>query len=152
MTSLYTVTGLANFGFTPLFWRPQEAKLYTEFKLVVWCAKIEPKTKKGWKTSEITREMSKNYRFMFFFWSFLVLNPILAHQTTRFELSGWFCFLILRHPWRSWGRQSSGVICIWIIFQLIFGWWRRLVKKNSSWSLMSPLSFYMHKKWHYHFA
>ena len=41
------------------------------------------------------------------FWTFLVLGPILAHQTTKFELSGWFCFS--RHPWDPWGRLNSRV-------------------------------------------
>ena len=41
------------------------------------------------------------------FWTFLVLGLILAHQTTKFELSGWFCFS--RHPWDTWGRLNSGV-------------------------------------------
>ena len=41
------------------------------------------------------------------FRSFWVLGPILAHQTAKFELSGQFCFS--RHPWGSWGRQSSGM-------------------------------------------
>ena len=35
---------------------------------------------------------------------FLVLGPILVHQTTKFELSGQFCFF-----WGPWGRQSRGV-------------------------------------------
>ena len=39
--------------------------------------------------------------------TFLVLGPILVHQNTKFELSGWFPFS--RHPWRPWERQSSGV-------------------------------------------
>ena len=50
------------------------------------------------------------------FWSLWPLSPILAHQTAKFELSGQFRFS--RHPWGPWGRQSSGVICIWKIFQL----------------------------------
>ena len=41
------------------------------------------------------------------FQSFLVLDPILAHQITKFEFSGYFCFS--RHPWGLWGSQSSGV-------------------------------------------
>ena len=50
------------------------------------------------------------------FWRFWVLGPILAHQTAKFEFSGQFCFS--RHPWGPWERQSSGVICIWKIYQL----------------------------------
>ena len=50
------------------------------------------------------------------FWSFWVLGPILAHQTAKFKLSGQFRFS--RHPWGPWGRLSSGVICIWKIYQL----------------------------------
>ena len=85
------------------------------------------------------------------FWSFWVLDPILAHQTAKFKLSGQFCFS--RHPWGPWERQSSGVICIWKIFQLIF-WWRRplAIFFPSNWRLMSPLLFYIIKKCHYHFA
>ena len=41
------------------------------------------------------------------FESFLLLGPILAHQTTKFELSGQFHFS--RHPWGPWGSQSSGM-------------------------------------------
>ena len=56
--------------------------------LVVWCAKIQPKTKKVRKTSEMTRKTSKNDGFLTVFRNFLVLGPILAPQTTKFELSG----------------------------------------------------------------
>ena len=50
------------------------------------------------------------------FRSYWVLGLILAHQTAKFKLSGHFCFS--KHPWGPWGRQSSGVICIWKIYQL----------------------------------
>ena len=50
------------------------------------------------------------------FWSFWVLSSILAHQTAKFEFSGQFRFS--GHPWGPWERQSSGVICIWKIYQL----------------------------------
>ena len=94
--ALITVTGLANFGFTPLLWRPQgppqgclEKRNYPlSLNLVVCCAKIQPKTKKVWKTSEMTRKTSKNDGFLTVFQSFLVLGPILAHQTIKFKLSG----------------------------------------------------------------
>ena len=56
--------------------------------LVVWCATIQSKTKKIWKTSEMTRKTSKNDDFLIFFQSFLVFGPILVHQTTKFKLSG----------------------------------------------------------------
>ena len=36
--------------------------------------------------------------------SFMVLGQILVQQTTKFELSGLFCFS--RHPW---GHLNSGV-------------------------------------------
>ena len=155
----YTLTDLANFCFTPLFWHPQGPQGCLEKQnhplssnLVVWCAKIGPKTKKVRKTSEMTRKTSKNDGFSTVFRSFSVLGPNVAHQTTKFELSGWFRFS--RHPWGSWERQNSGVICIWKIFQLIFGCWRHLAIFFfffSNWSLMSPLLFYMYKKGHYHF-
>ena len=74
---------------TPLFRRPQgpqgcpEKQNYPlSLNLVVWCAKIGPKTKKVWKTSELTKELSKMMVFWQVFWSFLVFAPILAHQTT----------------------------------------------------------------------
>ena len=64
--------------------------------------------------------------FLMVFRSFWFLGPILAHQTAKFKLSGQFCFS--RHPCGSCGLgggQSSGVICIWKIFLLFFGWWRK---------------------------
>ena len=64
----------------------------------------------------MTRKTTKNDGFSTVFWNFWVLGPILAHQTAKFKLSGQFCFS--RHPWGPWGRQSSGVICIWKIYQL----------------------------------
>ena len=36
-----------------------------------------------------------------------LLGPILAHQSTKFEIREWFCFS--RHPWGPWGRQTSGM-------------------------------------------
>ena len=92
---------------TPLLWRPQgpqgclEKQNYPlSSNLAVCCAKIGLKTRKLQKTVE-------KPSFLTLFQSFLVLNPILAHQTTKFKISGQFCFS--RHPC---GRQSSGVICI----------------------------------------
>ena len=84
----HTVTGLPNFGFTPLLWLPQgpqgclEKQNYPlSSNLVIWCTKIGPQTKKVRKTSEMTRKTSKNDDT---FQSFLVL----VHQTTKFEISG----------------------------------------------------------------
>ena len=81
-----TVTDLANFCATPLFRRPQGSQGCLEKQnyplssnLVVWCAKIGPKTKKV---------NVKNYDFSTVFQSFSVFGPILAHQTTKFKLSG----------------------------------------------------------------
>ena len=118
---------------TPLFRRPQRSHGCLEkrnhplsWNLVVWCAKIGPKTKKVQKTSVLTKKIVKNDGFLTVFWSFLVLGPILAHQTTKFELSGWFHFS--RHPCGPWGRLNSGVICIWTIFQLFCGRWLHLAK------------------------
>ena len=76
----------------------------------------------------MTTKTAKKDGFLMVFWSLWVLGPILAHQTAKFKLSGQFCFSI--HPWGPWKRQSSGVICIWKIFQLFSGWQRHLVKKN----------------------
>ena len=105
------MTDLANSCATPLFRRPQGSQGCLEkwnypltWNLVDWCAKIGPKTKKVWKTSELTK---KNMSKMMVFQSFLVLGPILGHQTTKFELSGWFRFS--RHPWKPWGSLNSGV-------------------------------------------
>ena len=58
----------------------------------------------------MTRNTTKSDGFLMVFQNFLVLGPFLALQTAKFELSGQFCFS--RHPWVSWGSQSSGVICI----------------------------------------
>ena len=67
---MYTVTDLANSCATPLFRRPQvphgclEKQNYPlNSNLVVWCAKIGPRTKKVQKTSELTKEMSKMMGF-----------------------------------------------------------------------------------------
>ena len=118
-----TVTESSDFGFIPLLWLPQDPQGCLEKQnhslisnLVLWCAKIGPKSHNFWKTSEMTRKTTKTDGFLTVFWSFWVLGPILAHQTAKFELSGQFCFS--RHPWGPWGHQSSGVICIWKIYQL----------------------------------
>ena len=73
------------------------------------------------------------------FWSFLVLSPILAHQTTKFELSGKFHFF--RHPWGPWGRQSSGVIWIWKLFQLFWNGGAVLVDFFTFIKMVSNVSF-----------
>ena len=72
------VTGLANFDFTPLLWCPQGPKGCLEkrnyplsLNLVVWCTKIQPKTKQV-LSSNMTRKMTKNYDFLTVFWSFRV--------------------------------------------------------------------------------
>ena len=116
---------------TPLFWRPQGPQGCLEKQncplssnLAVWCAKIGPKTQKLQKPVKTTSFFDVFLVISEVFRTFLVLGPILGHQTTKFELSGWFRFS--RHPWGSWERQYSGVICIWKIFQLIFGCWRHL--------------------------
>ena len=92
---------------TPLFRRPKAPQRCQEKRnhplssnLLVWCAKIGPKTKKHYFV----------YIFLVnseVFHTFLVLGPILAHQTPKFKTSGWFCFS--RHPWDPWGRLNSGV-------------------------------------------
>ena len=99
---------------TPLFRRPQgpngclEKQNYPlNLNLVVWCAKIGPKTKKLQKTCQNTIIFDIFFVNSEVFLAFLVLGPILAHQSTKFQLSGWFCFP--RHPWEPWGRLNSGV-------------------------------------------
>ena len=118
---------------TPLFRRPQGPQGRLEKQnhplssnLVVWCAKIGPKTKKLRKTVKKPTFLTFVLSFLRFFRTFLVLGPILAHQTTKFELNGWFRFS--RHPWEPWERLNNGVICIWKIFQLFCGFWRHLAK------------------------
>ena len=73
-----TLTESADFGFIPLFWRPQgpqgsqgcleKQNHPLSLNLVVWCAKIGPKS---WnfqkKTSETTRKTTKNDVFWQFF-------------------------------------------------------------------------------------
>ena len=112
---------------TPLFRCPQgphgclvKRNHPLSLNLVVWCAKIVPKTKKLKKTCRNTIIFDIFFVNSEVFQIFLVLGPILAHQTTKFELYGWFCFS--RHPWGPWGRLNSGVICIWKIFQLFCRW------------------------------
>ena len=68
---IYTVTGLTDFGFTPLLWLPQgclEKQNYPQnSNLMVWCAK-RPKTKIIGKNSEMTRKTSKNNGFLTISW------------------------------------------------------------------------------------
>ena len=111
---------LVSFQITPLLWRPQGPQGCLEkrncplsLNFVVWCAKIGPKNLEFLKNLINDK---KNNKKMMVFWSFWVLGPILAHQTANFELSGQFHFS--RHPWGPRGCQSSGVICIWKIYQL----------------------------------
>ena len=95
---------------TPLFWRPQGPQGRLEKQncplssnLAVWCAKIGPKTQKLQKT---VKKPSFCCCFLVIseaFQTFKLLGPILAHQTTKFELSGWLCC------WGPWGSQNSGM-------------------------------------------
>ena len=110
----YTVTELANSCFTPLFWHLQDPQgclkqqnYPLRWNLGVWCAKNSAKIELSLKNFRNHKKTSKNDGFGTVFQSFLVLGPILAHQTTKFKLSGWFCFS--RHPWDPWGRLNSGV-------------------------------------------
>ena len=71
-----TVTDLANSCATPLFRRPQvpqgclvKRNHPLSWNLVVWCAKIGPKTKKVQKTSELAKKCQK---MMVFGWLFRV--------------------------------------------------------------------------------
>ena len=77
-----TVTGLANFSFTPLLWHPQgpqgclEQQNYPlSSNLVIWCAKIGLKIKKVWKLSEMTRRTSQNDGILTGFFKFLGFGP-----------------------------------------------------------------------------
>ena len=95
---------------TPLFRPPQDPHGCLEkqnhplsLNLVIRSTKIGHKTKKLWKT------IKKLMTFFGQFWvftTFLVLGPILANHTTKFQLSGWICFS--RYPWESWGHKWSG--------------------------------------------
>ena len=105
--SIATVTRLANFGFTTLLWRLQgpqgcleKQKYPLNSNLAVWAQNQE--------SSINFKNERKNIKKMIdTFQSFLVLGPILAHQTTKSELGEWFCFS--RHPWGPWRSQSSGM-------------------------------------------
>ena len=76
------------------------------WNLVVWCAKIGLKTKKLRKTIEKPSFLTFFFVSSEVFWTFLVLGPILAHQTTKFELSGWFP--LSRHLPLHWLLRQSG--------------------------------------------
>ena len=109
-----TVTDSPNSCATPLFRHPQGSQGYLEkqnhplsLNLVVWCAKIWPKTKKLRKTVEKPSLLTFFFVNSEVFQTFFVLGPILANQTTKFILSVRFCFS--RHPWRVWRRLNSGV-------------------------------------------
>ena len=80
---------------TPLFRRPQGPQGCLEkwnyplsSNLEVWCAKIGPKTKKLWKTVEKPWFLTLFFVNSEVFRTFLVLSPILAHQTTKFTFTG----------------------------------------------------------------
>ena len=110
--NLHTLTESADSGFIPLFWCPQGPQGCLEKQnsslisnLVLWCARIGPKSHNFWKTSELTRKTSKIDSFLMVFWSFWVLSLILAHQTIKFKLSGQFCFS--RQPWELRRCQNS---------------------------------------------
>ena len=99
---------------TPLLWRPQgcpEKQNYPlSLNLVVWSAKIGPKTEKLQKTVKKSSFFGVFLVICEVFWTFLVFDWFLAQKTSKFKLSGWFCFS--RHPWGPWGpwgRQSRGV-------------------------------------------
>ena len=140
------MTDLANSCVNPLFRRSQGSQGCLvkwnhplSWMLVVWCAKIGPKTKKLQKTCQNTIIFDICLVNSEVFQTFLVLGSILAHQTTKFELSGWFHFS--RHPCGPWGRLNSGVICIWKIFQLFCGCWRHLAKKIFYFKLKPNVTF-----------
>ena len=86
----------------------------------------------------MTWKTTKNDGFWMFFWSFWDLNPILAHQTAKFELSEQFS----GHPCGPWECQSSGVICIWKFFQLFFWCWRHLAKKIVYFKLKPHVTYF----------
>ena len=77
--SALTLTESADLGFIPLFWHPQGPQGCLEkqnhpliLNLVLWCAKIGPKSHSFWKTSEMTRKTTKNDGFLaVFFLKFL---------------------------------------------------------------------------------
>ena len=87
----------------------------------------------------MTTKTTENGGFLMVFWSFWVLGPILAHQTAKFELSGQFRFS--RHPWGPWERQSSGVICIWKIYQLFCDSGAALADFFTSMKMLPNVSF-----------
>jgi hypothetical protein len=88
----------------------KEAKLSTEVEFGGLVRYNSAKIELSLKNFRNHKKTSKNDGFWTVFQSFLVLGPILAHQTTKFKLSGCFCFS--RHSLGSWGRLNSGVICI----------------------------------------
>ena len=65
------------------------------------------------KSNGKKKPVDPTYKFKFFvvisevFQKLWLLDPILAHQSTKFEISEWFCFS--RHPWGPCGRQNSGM-------------------------------------------
>ena len=131
---------------TPLFRRPQgpqgclvKQNYRLSMNLGVWCAKIGTKTKKLQKTCQITIIFDIFLVNSEVFQTLLVLGPILAHQSNKFQLSG--CFLFSRHPWGPWERLNSGVICISKIFQLFCGCWHHLAKKFVFFKLKPDVTF-----------
>ena len=70
-----TVTESADLGFIPLLWRPQGPQGCLEQQnhplssnLVIWCAKMGPKTKEVQKTSELTTKTCQKWWFFEVSW------------------------------------------------------------------------------------
>ena len=68
------------------------------------------------KTSEMTRKTTTKWWFFDGFSKFLSFRSNSSAPNCHIQLSGQFRFS--RHSWGPRGRLSSGVICIWKIYQL----------------------------------
>ena len=97
-----TVTDLANFCVTPLFRCPQGSHGCLEkqnhplsLNLVVWCAKIGPKTKKVRKTSELTKKCQK-WWFFDTFLKFLGFGP--NFRAPNYQIQTQWMILLLYTP------------------------------------------------------
>ena len=66
----------------------REAKISTEFEFYNLVRYNWANNQESLKNLKIDKKIAKNDGFLTIFQSFLVLGPILVHQTTKFELSG----------------------------------------------------------------
>ena len=107
-----TVTDLANSCATPLFRQPQGSQGCLEKQnhplssnLVVWCAKIEPKTKKSLKNLRIDKRIVKNDDILTSFLKFLGFGP--NFSAPNYQIQTQWIILLLWTPLGTLGASKQ---------------------------------------------